>query len=211
MFPQGQPISLAISSPSPGDGKSLISSNLALSFAEAGYRVVLVDGDTRRGDLHRTFAVERRPGLLDHLAGEADLSQILRPTTHPRMMLVPCGTRRSQGPELLGSVRMQDLVTVLRSRFDVVIFDTPPLGAGIDPFVLSTASGALALVMRAGETDRQLAEAKLQVLDRLPVRLLGAILNDVRVGEGAYKYYSYSYGYLADRDEVQAELPAASA
>jgi Mrp family chromosome partitioning ATPase len=127
------------------------------------------------------------------------------------MMLIPCGTRRSHGPELLGSGRMQDLVAVLRSRFDVIIIDTPPLGAGIDPFVLATATGSLALIMRAGETDRQLAEAKLQVLDRLPVRLLGAILNDVRVGEGAYKYYSYSYGYLSGKEESQPELPAGSA
>lgn len=205
-YDQGSVVALAISSPSPGDGKSLIASNLALSFAEAGYRTVLVDGDIRRGDLHRTFGVERRPGLLDHLSGEADPTAVLRPTTHVNLMVVPCGTRRRQGPELLGSARMQDFINVLRGRFEVIIIDTPPLGAGIDPFVLGTATGNLALVLRAGETDRQLAEAKLQVLERLPVRLLGAILNDVRVGEGAYKYYAYSYGYLAG-DEETAELP----
>lgn len=196
-FEQGQSIALAVSSPAPGDGKSLVSSNLALSFAEAGYSTILLDGDIRRGRLHRDFAVERQPGLLDHLAGEIDVSAIYRPTSHPRLMLIPSGTRRREGPELLGSSRMHDLMSVLRGRFDVIIFDTPPLGAGIDPFVLATATGNLAIVLRAGETDRQLAEAKLQVVDRLPVRLLGAILNDVRVGEGAYKYYSYSYGYVA--------------
>lgn len=208
-FAPGTPISLAISSPSPGDGKSLISANLALSFAEAGYRTVLLDGDTRRGDLHRTFSVERIPGLLDNLSGAADLTAVLRPSEHPNLMVIPCGTRRREGPELLGTTRMQDLVAMLKNRFDVILIDTPPLGAGIDPFVLSTATGNLALVLRAGETDRQLAEAKLQILDRLPVRLLGAILNDVRVGEGSYKYYSYSYGYLSD-DEPSAkpELPA---
>ncbi|MBK9550262.1 MAG: hypothetical protein IPO52_14435 [Gemmatimonadetes bacterium] len=63
---------LTISSPSPGDGKSLVASNLALSFAESGYRTLLIDGDTRRGELHRTFGQERRPGLLDHLTGELD-------------------------------------------------------------------------------------------------------------------------------------------
>lgn len=194
-------ITLTISSPSPGDGKSLISSNLALSFAEAGYRVVLVDGDTRRGELHRTFGADRRPGLVDALLGHAELSGILRPTTHPNLMLIPCGSRRSQSPELLGSVRMQELMAKLKASYDVVLVDSPPLGAGIDPFVLSTASGNLVLVLRAGETDRQLAEAKLQVLDRLPVRLLGAILNDVRVGHGAYKYDQYSYGYLAEDEK----------
>lgn len=207
-FEQGSPIALAISSPSPGDGKSLVSSNLALSFAEAGLRTVLIDGDIRRGDLHRTFGVERRPGLLDHLSGEAEHAAILRPSTHPNLMVIPCGARRRQGPELLGSSRMQDLIAILKGRYDVVVIDTPPLGAGIDPFVLATATGNLALVLRAGETDRQLAEAKLQVLDRLPIRLLGAILNDVRLGEGAYKYYAYNYGYLAGDEEETAQLPA---
>ena len=208
-YEQGSAMALAISSPSPGDGKSLVSSNLALSFAEAGLRTVLIDGDIRRGDLHRTFGVERRPGLLDHLSGEAEHAAILRPSTHPNLMVIPCGARRRQGPELLGSSRMQDLINVLKGRFDVVVVDTPPLGAGIDPFVLATATGNLALVLRAGETDRQLAEAKLQVLDRLPIRLLGAILNDVRVGEGAYKYYAYNYGYLAGDEEEASALPAA--
>lgn len=201
------PISLVISSPSPGDGKSLICANLALSFAEAGYRTLLVDGDIRRGDLHRTFGAERRPGLIDCLTGVADVGGALRTTTHPRLMLLPSGSRRREGPELLGQQRMRDFVAQLRERFEVVVIDSPPLGAGVDPFVLATMTGNLALVLRAGETDRQLAEAKLQILDRLPVRLIGAILNDVRVGEGAYRYYSYSYGYVAG-DEESPSLPA---
>lgn len=204
-FDPAGPITLTISSPSPGDGKSLIASNLALSFAEAGYRTVLVDGDIRRGSLHHTFAVERRPGLVDHLAGDAGLAAILRPTTHALLSLIPCGSRRHLGPELLGSARMRELMEHLKRTFQVVIVDTPPLGAGIDPFVLSTVSGHLAIVLRAGETDRQLAEAKLQILDRLPVRLLGAILNDVRLTEGSYKYYRYSYGYVADVEEGAVE------
>lgn len=205
-FDPSGPIVLTISSPSPGDGKSLIASNLALSFAEAGYRTVLVDGDIRRGSLHHTFGIERRPGLVDHLAGDATLSTILRPATHALLSLIPCGSRRHLGPELLGSARMRELMVHLKSTFQVVIVDTPPLGAGIDPFVLSTVTGHLAIVLRAGETDRQLAEAKLQILDRLPVRLLGAILNDVRLKEGSYKYYRYSYGYVADAEEEVEQL-----
>ena len=202
-------IALTISSPSPGDGKSLVSSNLALSFAEAGYRTILVDGDTRRGELHRTFGVDRRPGLVDALQGTAGMVGIVQPTSHPSLMLIPCGTRSAHSPELLGSAPMQALMARLKESYDVIIVDSPPLGAGIDPFVLATSTGNLALVLRAGETDRQLAEAKLQAVDRLPVRLLGAILNDVRVGEGAYKHYSYSYGYLADDEQSEAQgLPA---
>jgi len=202
-FDSTGPIALTISSPSPGDGKSLIASNLALSFAEAGYRTVLVDGDIRRGGLHSTFGVERRPGLVDHLAGDVSLGAILRPATHPLLTLIPCGSRKHLGPELLGSVRMRELMDQLKRDYQVIIMDSPPLGAGIDPFVLATVAGHLAVVLRAGETDRQLTEAKLRIVDRLPVRMLGAILNDVRLNEGAYKYYRYSYGYVA---EEEAEL-----
>ncbi|MES1259148.1 MAG: GNVR domain-containing protein, partial [Gemmatimonadota bacterium] len=83
---------LTISSPSPGDGKSLITSNLALSFAESGYRTLLIDGDSRRGELHRTFGAERRPGLLDYLVGELPLDQLVRSTTHEQLKLITGGS-----------------------------------------------------------------------------------------------------------------------
>ena len=193
------PVLLTISSPGAGDGKSLVSSNLAVSFAEAGYRTLLLDGDIRRGELHRMFGVDRRPGLLDFLAGQARLDEILRPTPQAGLTLITCGTRRYQGPELLGSARMAEALAEFKSRFHVILVDSPPLGAGIDPFVLGAATGHMLLVFRSGETDRQMADAKLRLLDRLPVRVLGAVLNDIRA-EGSYRYYSYLYGYTAEEE-----------
>lgn len=201
-FEPNTPICLTVSSPSPGDGKSLVSANLALSFAQAGYRTVLVDGDIRRGDLHRTFATDRRPGLLDYLSSsQLPLDRAFRPTSHTRLSLLPCGTRLQHGPELLGSVRMAELIAQLRNQFEVILIDSPPLGAGIDPFVLGTHSANMLVVLRTGETDRQMAEVKLRVLDRLPVRIVGAVLNHIHAGSGPYKYYAYSYGYAAE-DEI---------
>jgi capsular exopolysaccharide synthesis family protein len=202
------PVLLTVSSPGPGDGKSLVSSNLALSFAKAGYRTLLVDGDIRRGEQHRLFSCERVPGLLDFLMRSASLDEILRPTMDKNLMLIPCGTRRHHGPELLGSPAMGELMAQLKNRFNVIIVDSPPLGAGIDPFVLGTATGNMVVVLRSGETNRQMAEAKLRLLDRLPIRVLGAVLNDIRAG-GVYQYYSYVYGYVAD-EEKGGQLPAAS-
>lgn len=200
---------LTISSPSPGDGKSLVASNLALSFAESGYRTLLIDGDTRRGELHRTFGQERRPGLLDHLTGELSAADLLRKTSHPMLTLITAGSRKRNGPELLGGAPMRELLGSLREKFDVVIVDSPPLGAGIDPFVLATLTGNMILVMRSGATERDLAEAKLQIVDQLPIRLIGAVLNDVRSSASEYKYYSYSYGYGAtDEGEDVGKLPA---
>lgn len=203
----GGPIALTITSPGAGDGKSLVSSNLALSFAEAGYRTLLVDGDTRRGELHRMFQVGRTPGLVDCLMNRAKLDEALVATSHRGLTLLPAGSRQSQSPELLGSRAMTDLLGVLRTRFDVIIMDSPPLGAGIDPFVLGTATGNMVLVFRTGETDRVMAEAKLRIVDRLPIRLLGAVLNDIRA-EGVYRYYSYLYGYVSGEEDTTAKLPA---
>ncbi len=203
------PVLLTVSSPGPGDGKSLVSSNLALSFAEAGYKTLLVDGDTRRGELHRMFSLDRRPGLLDYLVGDASMESIIKVASHDGLSVIPCGTRRQQGPELLGSAAMSSLMGAVKTQFNVVIVDSPPLGAGIDPFVLGTATGHMLMVFRSGETDRAMAEAKLKLLDRLPVRVLGAVLNDIRT-EGVYRYYSYLYGYSAD-EEATGRLAAESA
>jgi capsular exopolysaccharide synthesis family protein len=205
------PVLLTVSSPGAGDGKSLVSSNLALSFAEAGYRTLLIDGDIRRGELHRMFSTDRRPGLLDYLVGETHLESVVRSTTHRNLSLIPCGTRHHHGPELLGSNAMRELMAQVKSRYNVVIIDSPPLGAGIDPFVLGTATANLLLVLRSGETDRQMAEEKLKLLDRLPIRILGAVLNDIRT-DGVYKYYSYIYGYTADEETIpQLAAPAGDA
>jgi succinoglycan biosynthesis transport protein ExoP len=196
------PVMLTVSSPGSGDGKSLVSSNLALSFAEAGYRTLLIDGDIRRGELHRMFSLDRRPGLLDYLVGDSSMDSIVRPSSHEGLSVIPCGTRRQQGPELLGSAAMSHLMAEMKTRFNVIIVDSPPLGAGIDPFVLGTATGHMLMVFRSGETDRQMAEAKLKLLDRLPVRVLGAVLNDIQA-DGVYKYYSYLYGYTSDEEGVR--------
>ncbi len=197
---------LTVSSPGPGDGKSLISSNLALSFAEAGYNTLLVDGDIRRGELHRMFDIDRQPGLLDYLIKDASVEEVTH--QHQRgLALIPCGTRRHLGPELLSSPAMGELVAHFKTQFDVVIMDSPPLGAGIDPFILSTTTGNLLLVLRSGETDRAMAEEKLKLADRLPIRVLGAVLNDVHTNQRAYKYYNYVYGYTPE-DGAIAELPA---
>jgi succinoglycan biosynthesis transport protein ExoP len=197
------PVRLTISSPGPNEGKSLISMHLARSFAEAGYKTLLIDGDIRRGELHRTFSVNRQPGLLDYLGGTASVAEILRPTSFNGLTLIPCGTRLHHGPEMLGSARMSELMAQLKTAFNVILVDSPPLGAGIDPFVLGAATGHMVLVLRSGETDRAMAEEKLKLVDRLPIRLLGAVLNDVDTNQAGYKYYSYVYGYTAEEEHAK--------
>jgi capsular exopolysaccharide synthesis family protein len=199
-FDGAGPIQVTVSSPGIGDGKSLISSHLGTSFADAGFRTVLVDGDLRRGELHSRFGVARRPGLADLLAGDAELKDVLRRTSQEKLTLIPRGVINDRAPELLMSPPMSRLLDDLRERYDAIIIDSPPLGAGIDPYVIGIATGSLLLVLRSGETDRKMAEAKLGLLYRLPIRLVGVVLNDTDEHR-SYQYYAY----------LQSDLPADAA
>jgi capsular exopolysaccharide synthesis family protein len=200
--PSGR-VLLTISSPNAGDGKSMISANLAQSFAEAGYRTLLIDGDIRRGELDKRFGVPRTPGLLDYVTGAATLEQVLHTTTNDKLWLMTRGTQQQRGPELLMSPVTPDLMTELQRRFEAVIVDCSPLGAGIDPFVMGAATGNMLLVLRAGESNRKLAEAKLKLITRLPIRLLGVVLNDVQMA-GDFQYYSYSYSDEKEETKIPA-------
>ena len=195
------PLLVTVTSPGPGDGKSFLSANLALAFADGGHRTVLVDGDIRRGVLHRRFKANRQPGLVDFLNGEVGHDQIVQPTPYPRLALIGGGTRTQRAPEVLGSQAMTELIAELRGQYDVILVDSPPLTAGVDPFILGTVTGSLLVVLRTGHSHREIAGAKLEVLERLPIRLLGAVLNDVPRG-AAYGYYAYYSYYLPGYEAV---------
>ena len=187
-------VSMAVSSPSPGDGKSFIASNLATSFADAGFRTLLVDGDTRRGALHEMFGLTRTAGLTDFLAGDVDQRAIIHATGHDNLFLIPTGTLRRRSPELLTSPALARLVAELRAHYDVLIFDTPPLAAGIDGYAIAAATGSLLVVLRIGQTERRMAAAKLLLVDRLPINVIGSVLNAAPT-DGEYEYYGYVHGY----------------
>jgi capsular exopolysaccharide synthesis family protein len=190
------PVVVTVTSPGIGDGKSFLSANLALAFAEAGQPTLLIDGDARRGGLHRALHRPRKPGLTDCLAGGASLEAITQTTMYPSLDFIAAGSRFRDSPELLGSPAMAALLERVRTQYRVVLMDSPPLGSGVDPYTLGTLTGNMLLVLRTGTTNLALARTKLTVLDHLPIRLLGVVLNDVRPG-GMYRYYSYLSGYAA--------------
>jgi capsular exopolysaccharide synthesis family protein len=188
------PIAVTVTSPGMGDGKSLVSANLALAYAEAGYETLLIDGDARRGALHRALRASRKPGLTDFLAGQASLELVTQKTGWSSLDFIGAGSRFRDSPELLASAAMVGLMARLRTQYQVILVDSPPLGSGVDPFTLGALTGSVLLVLRTGTTNLEFARAKLGALDYLPIRLLGAIVNDVRPG-GGYQHYSYLSGY----------------
>jgi tyrosine-protein kinase Etk/Wzc len=197
------PLLVTVTSPGAGDGKSFLSANLGLTFADGGHRTLLIDADLRRGVLHQRFRASRRPGLTDCLRGESTLESIVRPTPFPSLSFLPCGSRTHSAPELLGSAAMTKLMEQVRANYDVVIIDSPPLSAGIDSCILGALAGNLMMVLRTGVSHRELASAKLEMLNRFPLRLLGAVLNDVPP-TGSYRYYSYYLpGYTGEEEDSE--------
>jgi capsular exopolysaccharide synthesis family protein len=191
-FPPSTPVVLAVSSPSSNDGKSLVSSNLALAFASAGHRTLLIDGDVRRGTLHSTFDIQVTPGLVEYLSNGTGLEAVVKSTSAENLFLLPRGARATRAPELLVSVKMNTLIETARQNFDAVIIDSPPLIAGVDAYALAAAAGNILVVLRQGLSDRKLAAAKLAIADRLPIRILGAVINGIS-GGGMYRYYGTDY------------------
>ena len=194
------PVVLAVSSPSTGDGKSFVALNLAASFADAGHNTLLIDGDIRRGGLHRVLSKRRKPGLMDVLVGEVQLDQSLHTTSRANLSFLSCGSRSHSGPEHLSSPAMSQMMIELRKRYEVIVMDSPPLAAGIDPYVLGTLTGHMLLVLRLGVTDRSLAAGRFEALSRLPIRVLGTVLNGVRERD-IYSYYAYVLEGYETRDE----------
>lgn len=202
------PFLTTISSPGSGDGKSFIALHLARSFARSGRKTLLIDGDNRRGRLHSALGVPRRPGLIDILRGSATLEQVVRTVEQGSFDFIPSGTHLQVAPELLSSEAMTRLMMTLRGSYQAIIIDSPPLGAGVDPIALASHSGTMLLVVRNGVTDRQFAGARLADLQRMPIRILGAALNDVQA-TGVYKYYAYLPDYrTVDEDDEPASLPS---
>ena len=194
-FPPDRPVVLTVTSPGPGDGKSFVASNLAFSFAEAGYRTLLIDADIRRGSLHTIIGKERGPGLVDLLREQVTLADVLSSTSHERLAFISCGQRYRSGPELLASARFVTLLGQLATMYDAVVVDSAPLSVGVDSYVLSMTTGATLMVLRANRTNRNLAAATIGQLSRTRNHVLGTVINDVRGSGGGYRYYSYDVDY----------------
>jgi capsular exopolysaccharide synthesis family protein len=201
-FGATRPLILSITSPSEGEGKTFVAANLANAFADLGRKTILVDGDTRRGDLHHILDLNRKPGLTDFLMNGKS-HQIVQNTDNPKLHFVGFGSRTSSSPELLTSSQMQSLLAGLKRRYEVIIMDSPPMAAGSDAYVLGAHAGSVLTVLRSGTTNKELAAAQMESFLRLPVRILGAVLNDFtpQIGQGYYKYYThYLPGYEASEE-----------
>lgn len=187
---------IVVTSPSPQDGKTTTAANLAVTFAQQGMRVALVDCDLRRARLHNVFRVPREPGLTQAMMEQATLDEVIHPTQVDGLSFIPAGALPPNPSELLGGARMQGVLEALQSRFDVILLDTPPVHVAADSMILGRSADGVLLVVRAGSTQRDSAQDAIQRLATVGARVVGAVLNDPdhKVPQyGGYYYYDY-YG-----------------
>lgn len=177
---------VAVGGLAPRAGKSLVSVNLAHLLAAADGRVLLVDGDLRRGVLHRYFGVEAAPGLADVVSGTAKLDEVLHATGAPNLDLLPVGRIPANPAELLAGAPFQQLLADLGRRYKVVVVDTPPILSVGDSALVGRHAGLNLLVLRAGEHSIGEISSTLRRLAQNGVTIRGAILNDVRHALGRY-------------------------
>ncbi|MGP3726352.1 polysaccharide biosynthesis tyrosine autokinase [Cereibacter sphaeroides] len=192
--------SIALTSSAPAAGKSFTSVNLAVVAAQAGQRVCLIDADLRRGHLRRYFAVPKgTPGLAEYLTGEAELDDLLRPGPVEGLAFLSTGQLPPNPSELLMRPRLAELVAELDGRFDLSIFDAPPVLAVTDPVVIGRAVGATIAVVRHDVTALGEVEALIRQLQGAGVKPSGAVLNAYRPQRGSGRYgYGYGYRYRYD-------------
>ena len=189
----GEIKTLAIGSVMPGEGKSFTAANLAITLAQQKSRTLLVDADLRRGVLHNSFNVPKKPGLTNYLTGVVPVENVFNETYVPNLSLITCGSLLPNPSELLGSDRMKRFIEGISQRFDFVIFDTPPLMAATDAIILSTLVDGFAMLVRSGMTNRDDVKRKLELFQNLQANVLGVILNcaGVDVAHEGYSYYRY--------------------
>ena len=191
--------SLLITGPSPGLGKSFISKNLGVVLAQVDKSVVIVDGDLRRGHLHKEFAIERAPGVSEYVAGQASLEDILKPTSVPKLWVVTTGQIPPNPSELLMHLRFEALLVELGARFDTVIVDAPPVLAVSDAAIIGRHVGATLMVARAGKHPIRELEQAVKRLNQAGVQVKGFVFNDLNVSRQSYRYgykgYVYRYSY----------------
>jgi Mrp family chromosome partitioning ATPase/uncharacterized protein involved in exopolysaccharide biosynthesis len=213
---------LVVTSAAPGEGKTLTSANLSVTFAYDGLRVLLIDCDVRRPRLHGLFQVPRSPGLMELLtpsfngsddaqsltfnpgAGRTDsgrpVTDVIRPTNVRGLSLLTCGALPTNPSGLLSGVRMRALLQELAKSFDLVILDTPPVLATADAGILSSIADGVLLVVRAGQTDRVAAKRAHQQLVYVGANVVGTVLNDPGGEISGYGDYYYPYEYAAEAD-----------
>jgi capsular exopolysaccharide synthesis family protein len=199
---------IVVTSAGPGEGKSMFSSNLSVSLAQAGQRVLHIDADMRRPRVHEIFEVSQEPGLSNLLVGDCKPSEGVRKTSVQNLAILPAGMIPPNPAELLGSKRCAEYFATLSEHFDWVVIDSPPVLAVADASVLANSATGVVFVVGADQTSRHTAKAAVDQLHSVGAHIVGAVLNRADVERNPY-YYSAYYRKEYSRYYAKATPPRA--
>ncbi len=192
---------LLITSPEPSEGKSTVSANLAVAFAQAGQKTILLDADLRRPRVHEIFNLSRDIGLTNLLVGEASLEQVLNRTEVENLYVITCGPIPPNPVELLESQRMRDVLEELKKEADIIVIDSPLVLGMADAVVLSSLADGALIVVETNRTSRNALNYARRLLENANARILGAVMNKVDIRGAGYGYYYYYYYYYEEGGE----------
>lgn len=192
---------LAITSPTQGEGKSTMAANLAITMAQAGDRVLLIDADLRKPAIGRIFNLDEEHGLTQYLAGHEPLGQAIQSTRMERLDVLTCGPIPGNPAEILHSRNFAAMLQELSGRYDRILLDSPPVLPFADARILGSISGATLMVLRAQQSTRRMFEDAHRSLQSVGARILGVVVNDMPRTRERYAYYGSNYSYRQTDDE----------
>ncbi len=186
------PRTLLVTSSQPAEGKTTTSVNTAISLSQTGASVLIVDADLRRPRVHRVFGLKNNAGLSNYLAGDGDLASLIQ-VAIPNLYVLPVGPLPPNPAELLGSAKMKNLVEVLSTNFDYLVIDSPPVSSFADSLILSALVEGVIIVVKGGVTAREMAQRTKAHLQSVGAKILGVVINQVKLQPHDYYYYSTYY------------------
>jgi capsular exopolysaccharide synthesis family protein len=192
------PRTIAFTSTLPQEGKTATIANLAVSFAQLEGKVLLVDADLRKPRLHKIFNLRNFNGLSSYLAGKNAFEEVIQKTSIDNIWTIPSGPHPPNPAELLNSKRMKELLAQAKDKFNIVLLDTPPVLAVIDPVIVSSLVDSTVFVVRAGKTTRRPLVRAIEEIRKSKADIIGVVFNEVKIGHQGigtpfYHYYQYEY------------------
>jgi succinoglycan biosynthesis transport protein ExoP len=197
-----RPKTILVTSAIPNEGKSTIALNLAITMALAKVRVLVVDGDLRRGSLHRLLDRQSGPGLSDLIQEKSSVDDCIVPTSVPGLDLLPRGIEVQNPGELLLGPHLEHVLREIYGRYQYIIFDSSPIMAADDSTSLAPKLDATIFIVRFGHSSAKVARRALELLRDRQANVLGVVCNDVSEVYGEYYQYKYSQYYGSQKSAV---------
>lgn len=181
---------IVVTSSSPGEGKSTISSNLAFILSQMEKKVLIIDADLRKSKIHRIFKIHNDSGLTDILIGKKRIKESIQKVDE-NLDAITSGEKTPNPAEMLSSKAMEELLDILRKKYDYIIIDTPPIRNINDGVVLAAKADGAILVVRSGQTKEQDIIKGYRELEKVKANVLGTVLNAAEKKKDKYYYYYY--------------------